>query len=133
MSVLTTLRPTEGTTEPFFLHLFKGCLLFESLLKANPKNKPPKKCNTLTKVLGYLYLDLGLQQPPDIGNIDFQTILGSLPDGNSLPVAIEYAGKIRNTLGHDLGWKATLDTATYESLASKVAFACLHAIACLYR
>ena len=134
MSVLTTLRSTEGTTEPFFIHLFKGCLLFESLLKANPKNPPPKSAATLAPILRHLSSELGT--PPDIkiGSIDFQTILGSLPHaGNSLPVAVEYAGKVRNTVGHDLGWRATLDRATYDSLASKVAFACLHAIACLYR
>ena len=27
------LRPEPGTNEPFFVHLFKGCLLFESFLK----------------------------------------------------------------------------------------------------
>src|SRR5207249_1413560 len=32
---LIALRPGSGTAEPFFLHLFKGCLLFESLLKEN--------------------------------------------------------------------------------------------------
>jgi len=35
---LFDLRPVQGTNEPFFFHLFKGCLLFESLLKNNPKN-----------------------------------------------------------------------------------------------
>ena len=28
----------KGTSEPFFLHLFRGCILFESLLKLNPVN-----------------------------------------------------------------------------------------------
>jgi hypothetical protein len=46
-SALIELRPESGTAEPFFLHLFKGCVLFESLLKANPKNPPPPTEKTL--------------------------------------------------------------------------------------
>jgi len=37
-STLIELRPGDGTAEPFFIHLFRGCVLFESLLKANPKD-----------------------------------------------------------------------------------------------
>ena len=134
MSALATLRTSEGTTEPFFIHLFKGCLLFESLLKANPKNRP-KNGLTLGPVLQHLCSDLGTPHDIKIGKgIDFPTILASLPtSGDSISIAIEYAGKIRNTVGHDLGWKASLNTATYDSLAAKVASACLHAISCLYR
>ena len=40
-STLIELRPGDGTAEPFFIHLFRGCVLFESLLKANPKDIPP--------------------------------------------------------------------------------------------
>jgi len=133
MSALISLRPCEGTTEPFFLHLFKGCLLFESLLKANPK-KPPKGADNLGKALQYLSSELGTAHNITIREVDFATILASLPgSGNSIEIAIEYAGRIRNTVGHHLGWQAPLERATYDSLATKVACACLHAIACLYR
>ena len=133
MSALITLRPCEGTTEPFFLHLFKGCLLFESLLKANPK-KPPKSAENLGKTLQYLRSELGTAHNITIRQVDFLTILASLATAaNSIPMAIEYAGRIRNTVGHHLGWKAPLEPGTYDSLASRVACACLHAIACLYR
>lgn len=133
MATLTMLRPGEGTTEPFFVHLFKGCLLFESLLKANRK-KPPKNAANLGQALQYLHLDLGIPHNLAIGGVDFATILASLPAAaNSIPISIEYAGKIRNTVGHHLGWKAPLEAKSYDSLATKVACACLHAIACLYR
>jgi hypothetical protein len=133
MSALMTLRTSEGTTEPFFIHLFKGCLLFESLLKANPKNRPTIG-QTLGPVLQHLSSDLGTPHDIKIGNTDFPTILASLPTaGDSVSIAIEYTGKIRNTVGHDLGWKASLDRASYDSLDAKVTSACLHAIACLYR
>ena len=39
----------KGTSEPFFLHLFRGCILFESLLKHNPFVQPNSK--TLGKIL----------------------------------------------------------------------------------
>jgi len=133
MSALTTLRTSEGTTEPFFIHLFKGCLLFESLLKANPKKTPTS--STLGRVLQELHSDLGIAKNIKIGNgIDFPTILASLPSADeSITTAVEYAGKIRNTVGHNLGWKASLDASAYDSLAARVACSCLHAIACLYR
>lgn len=132
LSELTKLRVGKGTTEPFFIHLFKGCLLLESLLKANPKN--PSNGSTLGSVLRHLYLDLGGPHDFQIGNTDFPAILTSLPTADdAIATAIEYAGKVRNTVGHYLGWEATIDTAAYDSLATKVASACLHSIACLYR
>ena len=53
-STLIELRAGDGTAEPFFIHLFKGCVLFESLLKANPKDTPPSTKPTLGLVLQYL-------------------------------------------------------------------------------
>src|SRR5215469_6209513 len=38
-----------GSREPFFAHLFKGCLLFESLVKQNPSKRV--KGDTLGKIL----------------------------------------------------------------------------------
>ena len=52
------IRPGDGTAEPFFLHLFKGCVLFESLLKANPVNPP--YVDTLGPALNHLYRNLGI-------------------------------------------------------------------------
>jgi hypothetical protein len=36
---ILNLRVEDGTWEPFYLHLFKGCLLFESLLKSEPSGE----------------------------------------------------------------------------------------------
>jgi hypothetical protein len=133
-SLLITLRVSEGTTEPFFLHLFKGCLLFESLLKANPANRPPR--NQLGQVLQHLHLALGVPNDVRTTGFTFPDVLTSLPAGDDpipIPIAVEYTGRIRNTLGHDLGWNAPLDTSNYNKLAGLVASSCLHAIACLYR
>ena len=39
---------TGGTKEPFFTHLFRGCLLFESLLKSSNVPPPKHKRTTLS-------------------------------------------------------------------------------------
>ena len=131
-ALLARLRVGEGTTEPFFLHLFKGCLLFESLLKANPTKAPPN--TQLGQVLQNLHRELGIPNDIRTTNVTFPSILASLSGADdSMPTAVEYTARVRNTLGHDLGWNASLDTPTYNRLTGLVASACLHAIACLYR
>jgi hypothetical protein len=51
-----------GARGPFFLHLFRGCLLLESLLKSNPKKTP--KATTLGPILTELASELGI---PELG------------------------------------------------------------------
>jgi hypothetical protein len=76
---LLELSPTDMTTKPIILiHLFKGCLLFESLLKCNPTDPPQGQRLTLKCVLKHLQSKLGLKQI-DIGGDDFQNIVNSLP------------------------------------------------------
>lgn len=126
------LRVGTGTSEPFYLNLFKGCVLFESLLKANPKNAPTQQ--TLGQVLRHLATDLGLTSAPSIGNTDFPTVVSLVAGANyDIATAIEFTGRVRNTVGHNLGWNATFDRSQYDKLAGMVASACLHAINCLYR
>ena len=133
-STLIELRPGDGTAEPFFIHLFKGCVLFESLLKANPKDIPPPTRHTLGRVLQYLHSHLSTPANIDIGGTDFPTVLSDLSAADhSITTAVKFAGKVRNTVGHNLGWKATLEKWQYDLLAKMIASSCLHAIACLYR
>jgi len=132
-STLIDLRPGPGTAEPFFLHLFKGCVLFESLLKANPTAAVSGKM--LGQVLDELSSALGI--PPRLGiggGVTFPMVVGELASANDeVKTAVRFAGRIRNTVGHDLGWEANLDRSQYDKLASMVASSFLHAIACLYR
>ncbi len=133
-SDLIKLRIEQGTAEPFFIHLFKGCVLFESLLKANPKRKPQEKM--LGKILGELQSELGFGSKPQmtIGNFDFQKIVADLAsDDSSVYTAVERTGRIRNTTGHNLGWAVSITPSAYDALAAYVASSCLHAIASLYR
>lgn len=127
------LRPASGTAEPFFLHLFRGCVLFESLLKANPKKAP--KQPTLGGILDELATDLAIPNKLGTGGgVTFPIVLSEIAGANDhIATAVRFAGRIRNTTGHDLGWDANFNRTEYDFLASMTASACLHAIACLYR
>jgi hypothetical protein len=129
---LLQLRLGSGTAEPFYVHLFKGCVLFESLLKANPKKQPAVE--TLGQVLDYLSPELGLTRPIGMGRTTFPVVVRDLVSADDqIQTAVRFAGRIRNTVGHNLGWNAAFSSSQYNRLASMVASSCLHAIACLYR
>ncbi len=131
-NLLFDIRPTQGTAEPFFLHLFKGCVLFESLLKANLVNPPPVRA-TLGNTLQHLHSELGIPSNLNIGNADLSTIIADLAGAdNSIQTAIQFTGRIRNTLGHNLGWVVALDKSHYHRLFRMVSASCLHTISCLY-
>jgi len=101
----------QGTSEPFFSHLFRGCVLFESLLKHNPTIPiTGKQLN-------------GMLTQPDIRNaLGIIAIQGkggdsSLDDvfqelqnlGTTLDQAMRVANMARNTLGHNLGWDSNIN------------------------
>jgi hypothetical protein len=122
-----------GSREPFFLHLFKGCVLFESLLKENPKKQPTQ--TTLGNILRQdLFTELGISQTIDTSSNDFDAIVRSLTPSLTVEETIERTGKTRNTLGHNLVWLSTsLDTKNYNLLVETIAVACIHAISTLYK
>jgi hypothetical protein len=132
-NMLFDIRPLQGTAGPFLLHLFKGCVLFESILKGNPTDPPPQN-STLGNTLKYLHVKLGIPAKIKIGNINFPDVVADLAGADdSIQTAIKFTGRIRNTLGHDLGWVVNLDKMQYHRLFRMVSSSCFHAIACLYR
>jgi hypothetical protein len=131
-NMLFDIRPILGTAEPFFLHLFKGCVLFETLLKGSPTNPPSINCN-LRNALRHLHVELGIPANLNINSRGFSTIIDNLARAdNSIQTAIQFTGQIRNTLGHNLGWVVTLEKNHYYHLVRMVSSSCLHAISCLY-
>lgn len=125
------IRPGNGTAEPFFLHLFKGCVLFESLLKANEEN--PTHVETLSQALSHLHDNLGIVQRLPIGGATLPNITANLPTfDNRIESAICFTGKVRNTVGHNLGWGVDLVKLDYQRLFEMIAASCFHAINCLY-
>ena len=131
------LTDPSVTREPFFTHLFRGCLLFESLLKENPA--APVQGDTLgrifykeknTQLKKLLRIDkVDTSSPPD-----FETLVRCIKSPNEpLGKAFEHTIKARNKLGHSLAWPVqSLDRNKYDLLANTIASSCLHAIACLY-
>jgi hypothetical protein len=124
-----------GSREAFFTHLFMGCLLFESLLKENPKKHPTEK--TLGELLrrgGAVPNKLGINKPLKTDSGDFDAIVRALKPSQPITEAIKSTVQTRNTLGHNLAWLTkSLDAKKYDLLAKNIAASCLHVISRLYR
>lgn len=133
--ILIDIRPTGYiTSEPFYTHLFKGCLIFESLLKSNRKNPITNNGTTLSTNLNQLRNELGIPHGLSIGGLTFPDIVTQVSSAsNNIETAITYTGRIRNTLGHNLGWGVNLNKDQYSQLFYFISISCLHTIATLYR
>ena len=125
------LRTESGTNEPIFIHLLKGCLLFESILKFNPHYKV--KGNTLRPILKSLIGIPGFPEEINIGGIKLQEVLREVEEVNDIASAILITGRLRNTLGHYVAWSTELTGDQYLHAFRLVTDSCLHAISVLYR
>ena len=122
----------KGTSEPFFLHLYRGCVLFESLLKLNPSQTPVgnsliPKINSLRQ--NWLKIDHIQGQNFVLSDVFSET----QKYNNSISGAIKITAIARSTIGHDLGWDVNISQAEYRELYFIIAASCLHAIACLWK
>jgi len=131
------------SNEPFFLHLFKGGLLFETLLKVCPAGS---KKEYRTANLGELLQDKDseirarLRLPKGFEGMGrksldevVQEVTNLAKSKNPFPERVVGATwGIRNTTGHNLAWgtKFTLDQ--YEILFKCLIFACFLAISRLF-
>lgn len=122
----------NGSREPFFLHLLRGCVLFESLLKTQTKKTLTQ--DTLGRILQRdLLTELGILNVQVGANAFNEVIVGLSPNMN-IEATINSTAQARNTLGHNLVWAvATLTPANYELLMKNITSACLHAISTLFR
>jgi len=105
-----------GSKEPFLSHLFRGCLLFESLLKAND-SKPPTN-HTLGKMLKHDFAsEFHISPKFNAREASFDNLVRAVTPKQSIPVATECTARARNTLGHSLVWAAQpLNQTTYGNL-----------------
>ena len=93
-----------GSIEPFLTHLFKGGLIFESLLK---HFYPVKDDNTPAKTLGNIFSASGFIADffagikPTANSLE--DILDTVNDG-TFKGAFVTTSRIRNTTGHNLVW-----------------------------
>jgi hypothetical protein len=123
-----------GSREPFFLHFFRGCLLFESILKCNIKRPMPRPRMTLGPVINLLP-ELKLAGTYDIRADDFDAdVLQKLQSGLAITQVVELTGRARNTLGHTLVWETpSLRKQQYDMLVETISMACIHAISTTHR
>ena len=131
----------KGTAEPLFTHLFRGCVLFESLLKRNPFPKPEHEDQNgaLGKLITYYKSEMNLDLPGDLsskksGVTSFEDLLIKIPSLNiEITDSVLVAFWLRNVLGHSLAWNVDLDQDSYRKLYLAVITACIHVINCLWR
>ncbi len=112
---LTIAPPEASSGEQFFLHLFKGGVLFETLLKTSPYGKAVRSAKPKA-MLGDLLTDralvsaLGLAGPPrGLSAQTFDDLLAFVDAhekaGFPFPLrAIRGAWGVRNATGHNLAW-----------------------------
>lgn len=129
-----SLRREPGTNEPMILHLYKGCLLFESLLKNNSLKKVQGR--TLKPVLVELTSELHLDNANGL-DISADTLDEALAfavaGSDQITSCITVAGKLRNTLSHNLGWPSQITPEQYRHGFLQVSVSCLHVLATLYK
>jgi hypothetical protein len=120
----------EGSREPFFLHIFRGCLLFESLLK-NAPGVPA--LGTLGRALHHYQSALQIRGPVVTAANSFNDIVQGLSANMDIDHAILSCAQTRNKLGHNLVWETPdLNENNYDWLVKNVAVSCIHAISKLY-
>lgn len=100
----------NGTSEPIFTHLIKGCIIFESLLSKSNPGKDIK--GTLKDYLKNKDIYTGLElssQPTDMGKIKtYQELIKEIKKFSLSDIlnedAIRITWKTRNLLSHSIGW-----------------------------
>lgn len=121
-----------GSREPFFLHILRGCVLFESLLKEAPGT--PLGLKTLKPVLVQHASALSIIPANiDTTETDFNNVPASLRPLMAIEETINTCAKSRNTVGHNLVWSTTaLTPESYRILIKNITASCLHVISTLY-
>src|SRR5947199_3082858 len=116
-----------GTGEPFLLHLFKGAVLFETLLRASPAGRSVVTRNpgaTLSHLLKSpaMLQGLMLNGPPKSFSVHtFADVLAGIQADAASGFkfndrAIRATWALRNTTGHNLAWPVRPTTKVYEQL-----------------
>lgn len=119
-SLLTIRSAFGGSIEPFLLYLFKGGLLFESLLKHYNITKPED--NSIGKILRNNKNIRDKYKCNDIetsANI-FSDIINYPSKTNNVDNHFNITGKIRNFTGHDLSRYDELNLSVFEKLYEKI-------------
>ncbi len=125
------LRSTMGgSIAPFIIHLFKGALIFESLLKyLYVKKDEIKKVKTLGNIFDLPTFKKDFFAIPKTSSYSIKAIYDYVPD-NSIESAFTVTTMLRNTTGHNLIWDDEVfkDSQKYEVLFQQEMNAILYLI-----
>lgn len=108
-----------GTTEPMLIHLFKGALIFETLLKyVHPKCKDIKGLGNILQKLAPNYVQIFPKCEP----IEtFEKIIQFIKTNESpKETAFCITYKIRNKSAHDLNWKNEFTIKNYQNIYQEI-------------
>lgn len=132
----------KTSSQPFFLHIFEGCLLFESLLRNKPNPKPDGKIldnllndNDIKAKFGFDFKATKEKlNKPSQGNVyDIEDLYDYIKAyDNSIEKTIHITYVARNVLGHNLGWDKNIKQTEYQQLCFRILSACLYSIDCLW-
>lgn len=122
---LILLGNSVGSLEPLLSHLFKGGLIFESLLKHVYSDQILKKFKgfaTLEKVLKLEIIkeDFDLKGEINISATSVDALMRDV-SSNSIRASFVTTGRVRNFSGHDLARESALnDIDIYESIFKQI-------------
>lgn len=135
--------PDTGTGEPFFLHLFKGGVLFESILRSSSDgagilaSKPKASLKDFLES-SIVYQGLGFSSPPQgYGARTFSDLLRKVMSdsgsGDSFSHrAVRTVWGLRNATGHNLAWHSRPSLQEYDKLVVLVLGSIMLAVKKLY-
>lgn len=129
-----------GTMEPFYLHLFKGCLLLETLFKLSPMWKGKEETAMLGTILNDIKMRNKLGLTDRISEVKkiFNEVVGLNAAWRNRGISpadrfVWTAYGIRNTTGHKLSWSASMTLDDYKNISEDILFAIYLVLLKLYR
>lgn len=123
---LIELRSVHGgTIEPIVMHLFKGALIFESLLK----KQYPQHGSNMGKILKAIQKEFKFKFDNSFTSC-FEQIIDyvNLNNDNTIEKSFNTVYKIRNTTAHNLIWNDCFNEKNYKEMFKQVMNAILNFI-----
>lgn len=118
-----------GSLEPFVVHLFKGGLILESLLKfLYPKRRDGKPTETLDQVFKTEDFRNDFVQKVKTSARTLQAVHECIKNQSDLPTALNVTAQLRNTTGHNLVWDDIFTEDVYKALVEQELNAALYVI-----
>jgi hypothetical protein len=123
------LGSKAGSIEPYLSHLFKGGLLFESILKGLYPNYKNETLNKIFKNIDF-QTDFGIKSV-ETRSTSLENIIFKI-NSDDLQTSFNTISRLRNTTGHNLVWDNVFNESNYEKLFNQQMNAILYVISKKY-